>query len=310
MFNKKRFINLKSVFMSLFAMMFIFGGLFISTSNVYAAGSVRTVYVSYTLSDVVSTPNTDGGVTTKVLIGCAPGSGDVYDINTGKPCVNFPKKVLIGCAVGSGDLYDINTGKACLNVKPVVMTGCKIGSGDIYDITTGKLCTNNTKVASTTSIQKTPVAITNKVNVKVTPITYNPKETTESIVAQVMKNDTAINNKDDGISGREKVKSSMMATAGKVGTILTGPMSIWIFLLIIVIILGGGYGIYNILKKDDKIEEIEATAKETVVATPIINSSHTAAPFVAKEEVKTDTINPAPQVVNTTGGIASSSIAK
>ena len=304
MFQKKRLIDLKSIYMSLFAMVFIFGGLFVNTPNAYAAGVTRTVYTSYTLSEVVSTPNTEGGVTTKVIIGCAPGSGDLYDINTGKPCVNFTKKVLVGCAVGSGDLYDINTGKPCTNVKPVVMTGCKAGSGDIYDITTGKLCTNNTNLIITIiPTQKAPTVTVNKVTPKTTAIKYNPKETTESIVAEVMKNNTDINNTDDGISGREKVKSSMLATAGKVGSILTGPMSILVFLLIIIIVLGGGYGIYNILRKDEK-EEINPTTKEAEPITPVVN----VAPII-KEEVKSSNTNPTINA-NPTSGVESSAVAK
>ena len=287
MFKEKKSTGFKFVYMGLFAIIFIFGGLFTNISKTYAAGNVRTIYASYTLSDVISTPNSEGGITTKVMIGCAPLSNDVYDINTGKPCVSYTTtKVLVGCAVGSGDLYDINTGKPCISAKPVVITGCKAQSGDIYDITTGKLCTNNTKIANSVSIKEKPLATMGKPESKVTQMTYNGEETTESILAQDIKNSKVIN--DDDIPGREKIKGNILATAGKVGSILTGPMSFWVFLLIIIIVIGGGYGIYNIIKKDDK-EEIVIKQVEKVASTPIANPIQATIGGIIKEEVKTNT---------------------
>src|ERR1035437_9785840 len=133
MFTQTR-TNLKFIGVILFTMLFFVGGFFIKTTNVEAADGTQSFNVPYSLSPVTSTPNNDGGITTTVFIGCAPGSGDIYDINTGKPCMNITRNVLIGCAVGSPDLYDINTGKPCTNKTIRVLIGCAVGSGDLFDI--------------------------------------------------------------------------------------------------------------------------------------------------------------------------------
>ena len=76
------------------------------------------------------------------------------------------------------------------------------------------------------------------------------------------------------------------------------------FLLIIIIVLGGGYGIYNILRKDEEKEEISPITKEAEPITPAINK----APIV-KEEVKSSNVNPTVST-NPVSGVESSAVAK
>ena len=145
MFKQMRTLNLKFFGMILFAIALLVGGFFLSTPSAGAVDKVQSFSAVYTLSPFTSQPNTDGGITTVINVGCSPLSGDKYDINTGKLCTGTPPKILIGCAPRSIDLYDINTGEKCKNKTTPVIIGCASGSGHIFDITTGKRCTNNTK---------------------------------------------------------------------------------------------------------------------------------------------------------------------
>jgi hypothetical protein len=301
MFTKKRFFSLKFVSINLLAVVFIFGGLFLKTAKTEAVNQVRDVTISYSLSEVVSVPNNVGGMTTTVLIGCAPGSKDVYDINTGKQCVKFIKTVLVGCAPISGDLYDINTGKKCENAPVTVLTGCKVLSGDTYDTSTGKLCLNDTKVKKVVSTNSTKVNIIAKGNVITTEnITNKPNE---KLVAQGIEINPILNEPisqidntedyNDDTSGREKMKGSLLASVGRVSSIFSGPMSFWIILLIIAILLGGGYGVYSFLKKDDEDTEVKPVV---ITATPKINNNTIQSTIpLSKEIPKNETIIPAQQ---------------
>lgn len=309
MFTKKRSSNLKIVFMTFLMAVFIISGLFINTRKSEAVESVRYATVSYSLSEVVSTANNVGGMTTTVLIGCAPGSKDVYDINTGKPCLKFTKTVLVGCAPLSGDLYDINTGKQCTNAPVAVLAGCKAGSGDIYDTGTGKKCTNDTSIkpkatVSMASANQTQTNVIAKIEPKKTETPINTP--TEKLVAQVMEINQIDSepieemSKDDDVSGREKIKDSLVASAGRVGSIFEGPMSIWIILLIVIILIGGGYGAYSFLKKDDEVKD-EIKKNSAPIAPKANNAAQQNIPIpipttpVIKETVKSESVNAVPQ---------------
>lgn len=272
-----RTFNLKSFGMILFIAIFLVGGFFINTLKSEAAGTVKSLGVTYSISSVVSTTNNDGSVTTKVLIGCAPKSGDLYDVNTGRPCTNNVKTTLTGCALGSGDVYDVNTGIACKSYIKSVLVGCALKSGDVYDINTGNKCTKDK-----TNI----IAKLNKIE------TLTQKDLT--LLTPVNNEEVALNEKtDQGPSGREVLMNSLVASAGKVGSIVKGPMSIWIILLIIVIVLGGGYAVYGLLKKDKKNEIKQPEAKPITpnTATPT-QTTYTTTKVTTPQNNPVPTTNP------------------
>ena len=244
MFTQMR-TNLKFIGAILFTIFFFVGGFFINTIKGEAASTVKSFNVFYSLSSPVNNTNKDGSISTIVLVGCAPKSGDLYDVNTGKHCNNNTKTVLIGCKVGSGDVFDVNTGIRCSSYIKPMLFGCAFKSVDTYDINTGKHCgaTLITLPKTNTIIKTTPgytneTTVTNRIQ-EISPIANNIKE--------VLPTDENQN----GLSGREKLKNSLTASVAKVGTIVSGPMSIWIILLIILILLGGSYGIYSLLKKNE-----------------------------------------------------------
>ena len=242
MFTQMRTFNLKTFGVILFTSVFLIGGFFINTTKTEASSRVTSFGVSYSMSSVITTTNTDGSITTKILVGCAPKSGDLYDINTGMPCNNNVKTVLEGCRIGSGDLYDVNTGIACSSYIKSMIVGCASKSGDIYDINTGNKCGAPKVIAK---LNKTE--------------TLTPKDLT--LLTPVNKEGTSSNKEDSSLSGRETLKNSLTASVAKAGSIFKGPMSIWIILLIIVILLVGGYAIYGLLKKDKKEDIKQPTTK-------------------------------------------------
>ncbi|MFA6392969.1 MAG: hypothetical protein WCW54_02710 [Candidatus Paceibacterota bacterium] len=268
--------NFKFIGAVLFTMFFLIGGLFMGTTKVEASSTVQSFGVYYSLSPIISTTNSDSSVTTKILVGCAPLSGDLYDVNTGLPCTNNTKTVLVGCKAGSGDIFDINTGIRCADYIKPVLVGCGAKSGDLYDINVGKRCTN-TSIASNTSI--TTIAKTNKTNavtnkaIEISPIASNLKET-----LPIQDN----LNGPSGLSGREKIKDTLTASVAKVGSIFNGPISVWLILLVILIILGGGYGIYSLTMKDETIMQ------------PAMKTDTIKKPEIKSETVKPETIKPEP----------------
>lgn len=257
-----RISNLKFLGVALFTMFLLIGGFIINVAKTEAASTVQSLGVTYTLSSIISATNNDGSVTTKVLVGCAPKSGDLYDINTGKPCTNNVKTVLTGCAIGSGDIYDVNTGIPCASYIKSVLAGCVLKSGDIYDTNTGNKCTNDTsKVIARLTPKDT---LTQKDLALLTPngsltgsITGNKEVTTTTVGSD--------------LSGREVLANSLSANAGKAKEILKSPMSIWIILLIIAILLGGGYAAYSLLKKGKRGDIKQPASKPVTPITAIPN---------------------------------------
>ena len=302
-----RTLSLKFIGMTLFTLVFLFGGFFINIINTEAANTVNSFGISYSMSSVFSTTHNDGSVTTRVLIGCAPKSGDLYDINTGKSCTNNIKTTLHGCRVGSGDVYDVNTGIACNNYIKSVLLGCAPKSGDLYDINTGKRCTANTYkiIAKTNTLTDEDLSLLTPINSQgaltgsITGKSDNPE-----ILAT-----TKIDPLKSDLSGREKIAKSLAASVGKAGSIAKGPMSIWIILLILIILLGGGYGVYGLViknkstdKKEVKSESIKSTAPSTSTtpAQPHLYTTVKVAPSVTEPIFQQTQINPIPN--NTQSG--------
>lgn len=261
--------NFKFIGAIFFTIFFFVGGFFMNTAKGEAATiTVKSFGVSYSLSSPVSNINKDGSVSTVVLVGCAPLSGDLYDVNTGNPCNNV-KTVLAGCKAGSGDIFDINTGIRCADYIKPVLVGCGIKSGDLYDINVGKRCTNDTIITTLSKTSKT------KTISKITPIsttktTVTSKAVEISPIASNLKETLPTQDNLDGISGREKIKDTLTASVAKVGSTFNGPISVWIILLVILILLGGGYGIYSLTTKD---EIVETTIVKTVTQTPVTKPS-------------------------------------
>ncbi len=207
-----------------------------------------------------------------LLVGCRAGSGDVYNINTGKVCANDTKATLISCQAGSSDIYDINTGKLCLNYTSATVAGCIPGSKNIYNTNTGKLCPAGTTVASNTQNDTRQLAIVSKTDSTVQTVTPNKGGLASEIsplkneYKEILSDEIAYG--DDSISGREKMANSLSASAEKAGSIFKGPMSLWIILLIIIIILAGGYGVYSFNTLNTKKEDVEVIAVKST-ETPV-----------------------------------------
>ena len=235
-----------------------------------ATTTVKSFGVSYSLSSPVSNTNKDGSVSTVVLVGCAPLSGDLYDVNTGKPCNNNVKTVLAGCKAGSGDVFDVNTGIRCSDYIKPVLFGCALKSGDNYDINIGNRCKTTTLVTSpktSTTAKATPQSTTT------TKTTVTSKALGISPIASNTISTIPTDDNQDGPSGREKLKDTLTASAAKVGAIVRGPMSIWIILLIILILLGGSYGIYSLLRKNSTTSTMplkKSVTPEVKTATPTV----------------------------------------
>ena len=125
---------------------------------------------------------------------------------------------------------------ATLAVSAITTVGCNPKSGDLYDINTGKRCTNNTSVIN---------SITTKEVSEVNEIIPKPKEL---VVESIQSVDELI----ETPVVEETPENNLTASVGRVSSLITGPISIWTILLIIVILLGGGYGIYSLNKKQKK----------------------------------------------------------
>jgi hypothetical protein len=240
--------NFKFIGVALFAVTFLISGFSINPTKIEAASVVQSFGTTYSISSIITTTNSDKSITTKILVGCAHSSGDKYDVNTGRACNNNIKTALIGCAIGSKDIYDINTGRACATYIKPVLVGCGIKSRDLYDINTGNSCKN-------ILINKSSNTVTGEVSVQVNSTKSAEKEA------------LSINNLNKP-SGRELLKNSLTASVVKAGSVLKGPMSIWVILLIIVILLSGGYGVYSFINKDKKIEVKPEITKKPEPITP------------------------------------------
>lgn len=297
--QKKKF-GLSFVSTMFFVLTFLFSSFSVNIGTAQAAtDNAPTSVSSYTSYKTIYFY--ENGVSTfTVVIGCAAGSGDLYDMNTGKPCPTN-KPVLIGCAAGSGDLYDVNTGKRCTNNTAPVVASCSSVS-DIYDMNTGKPCANNITASVKT---ETLLASDNKESIlanesnKLAINIVSSAVSTEQELTEAEEGEETILADEDSLSGREKIGKSLAASADKIGSIISGPMSIWIILLIVAILLGGGYGIYNLLKKDDdseeKTDEVKTEAKQEVktTVTPAATTAAPITPQVNNPISQSNTVKPA-----------------
>ena len=276
MFTKKKISNFKLVRVVVFALIIITGGLIYIPSASAMSLSISPNSNLFTVSKTNVSINKDGVKTMVFLVGCLPQSGDKFDMNTGKPCTyNSNTTVVYGCAPRSGDKFDMNTGAPCVyDNKAVFMIACIPSSNDIYNIYTGTPCTRKTIYTEhdkgSTSVTKvlSLSSVKNKLSTNINPTTIsteqggNPAETASGI--------------DKKLSGREILKNGLAASVAKLGNITKGPMSGWLILLILVIIVGGGYGIYsfNFFKKNNEVE-----TKEEVKESGALSTSKTSTPI-------------------------------
>lgn len=281
--------NLKFIGAILFTMLFFVGGFFMNTAKGEAATTVKSFGVSYSLSSPVSNINKDGSVSTMVFVGCAPKSGDLYDVNTGRPCNNNVKTTLVGCKAGSGDVFDVNTGIRCSDYIKPVLFGCALKSGHNYDINTGNRCKTTTLVVTVTTLPKTSTTAKATPPITTTKTTVTSRALEISPIASNTISTIPTDENQSGLSGREKLKDSLTANVAKVGSIFSGPMSIWIILLIILILLGGSYGIYSLLNKDKKWKVKDEGKK--VVIEPVVKHNP-ATPVTPEVKTYTPPVNP------------------
>jgi hypothetical protein len=293
MFTKIKIPNLKLVRVLVFALIIITGGLLYTQAASAMSLSISPDSNLFTISKTNVSINKDGVYTTVFLVGCLPQSGDKFDMNTGRPCTyDSNTTVIYGCAPRSGDKFDMNTGVPCVyDDKAVYMIACVPGSNDTYNIYTGTPCTKKTFYTETNKELKnenkvlSSESINDKLSMNISSSTIsteqdgNPAEATSEI--------------DQKLSGREILKNGVAASVAKLGNITKGPMSGWLILLILVVIIGGSYGIYsfNFFKKNNE-SEIKEEVKEVV------------APSAPKESVPTPIQSqPVQTTINTQGTI-------
>gem|GEM_PF-2613051 len=248
----------------MFVIIFLVGGFFINTTKVNAEESFQLGKASsYTMS---SYTNSAGGISTIARVGCDPQSGDKYDINTGKLCSYAISDMLIGCVAGSGDKYDINTGKLCASLSPNIRIGCPLNGIEIYDINTGNHCINNTSILTnpTKTVAKTIPNITTTTKTTITGKASELAVAPNNSIEILPTKDT-----EKQLSGRQMIGNSLDASVKKVGSIINSPMFIPLILLIIVILLGGGYAVYSLFKKDKKVEVKKIITEPIIQHKPI-----------------------------------------
>ncbi len=271
MSNKKK--NFRFLSVLIFVSVFMISGMYTNLINAQVS-SQNTISIDNSFSSYKTIIYSINGVSTvTTIIGCAKGSGDIYDMNTGKICTNDTSRpLLVGCVAGSGDVYNINTGKVCTNDTKTKLTSCQAGSNDIYDINTGKICPIKIAIANkmkSVVTNPSPVNILSK-NSNTFPINIASSSVDKD--GDLAKTED-VNNEEENISGREKIGNSVSATVEKAGSIFKSPMSIWIILLIIIILAGGGYGVYsfNTLKANKKDVEVIAVKNTETPMTPKTN---------------------------------------
>ncbi len=276
MFTKNKISNFKLVRLVVFALIIITGGLMYVPSAQAMSLSITPDSTLFTVSKTSVSVNKDGVYKTVFLVGCLPESGDKFDMNTGKPCsYNSNTTVIYGCAPRSGDKFDMNTGIPCVyDDKAVFMIACVPSSSDIYNIYTGTLCAKNKVYPETNkglkSVTKVLQTASGSTGNKLTS-NINPSTVSTEIGSNQSETASGIDKK---LSGREILKNGLAASVAKLGNITKGPMSGWLILLILVIIVGGGYGIYsfNFFKKNDE-EETKNEVKN--IATPAYTTVNT-----------------------------------
>ena len=306
-----RTLNLKVFGMFLFIISFLASGLLINVTSAFAADQTPIAkYVSCATrsgdSYDIFTGEKCVNDTSPTLKACAPDSGDIYNIEDGKKCTNDTSIKMVGCKKSSGDFYDIYSGKRCLNTMPIA---CLPGSGHIYSINTGFKCTNDTSIKQISCalgsghiydiytgrkcITDTSKKLISKFDIKTLPLKDTLKLASSSSTSTELlatTEDTELNSDESGPSGREKIANTLAASAGKVGSIVKGPMSIWIILLIIAILLTGGYAVYSLLYKKDEDEIVKHDTVKPV--TQVTNTPNPVKP------VTPATATPIVQVVN------------
>ncbi|MFA5773308.1 MAG: bacterial Ig-like domain-containing protein [Candidatus Paceibacterota bacterium] len=134
---------------------------------------------------------------------------------------------------------------ATLAVSAITTVGCNPKSGDLYNVNTGERCANDTSFIN--PIPTTNVNVINKVSVKTTPKPKPTPKPKELVVEPIQ----SVNELIETSVEQETPENNLTASVGRVSSLITGPISIWTILLIIVILLSGGYGIYS-LKKNKK----------------------------------------------------------
>lgn len=297
-----RALNLKFICATLFALVFLIGGFFINTTKVSAENLIEPF--PYSLSAVQSYPNNIGGVTTVVNIGCVPNSGDKYDVNTGTLCPYATPGAKLGCAFKSGDKYDINTGKRCLYLTSNIFIGCASNSKDLYDINTGKPCLVVTKTSTN------PPSITvNTVTEKITQKIIETKKDVNSILK-----DEAPSLETPILSDENVDSNNLLASGIKARPLFSRPWSARTIVLVIFLILGLGYGIYSVLRKNKPLNNLaygkgkmgEKDKKAEAVVKPIIPQQQPQKPLEqpintnAQSKIPNTPMTP-PQNTNPTG---------
>ena len=273
MFKQKR-THIKFISLIVLVVTLLLGGFLVNTKTAFAATvtAPSPTIVSYTMSKVIISQNIDGTFNTAIIIGCAPRSGDLYDMNTGKRCTYNTTVAIVGCAVLSGDKYDANTGKLCLNDTSIP------SSIDKKDISITNI-NNEISIKTSPKLETAPIITPQIAQITSILIKTLPVEKTKNIIVvdSITSDQNDVSGTDNTavtLSGRAQLGNSLTASVQRIGSILQGPMSIWLILLIIIIILGGGYGIFNLIsnKKNEEIikqEPLKAEVKQNTVVSSI-----------------------------------------
>jgi len=294
--------HIKFVNLLIFIVTFIVSGFVFNAGTISAATNTTPAtptVISYTMSKVILSQNSDGSYNSVVVIGCAPGSGDKYDMNTGKRCTYNTATTIIGCAPQSGDLYDANTGKRCLNdtsittPKPVVESPNVSKDKEISVVAASPIIA--LKPSASASSVPTPIIAKNPVDKSIIAAKIDQLESSVS-------NKLVAGNTDDSLSGREKIANSLSASVAKASSTLHGPMSLWLILLIIIIVLGGAYGIYSLVenrengtpKKGIDLKKSEPVVKPAEVIKPLTHEVKATSPEPTVAPVQPAHVNATP----------------
>lgn len=274
MFKQTRTLNLKFICAILFAVTFLVGSFFISALKANAESTTFQIANASSFT-MTSYANSVGGVTTVARVGCDPQTGDKYDINTGMICSYATTSTIIACATGSGDKYDINTGKFCAPLASNVRIGCAAGSIDKYDINIGKLCINPAAVSASSNgtISVAPIyKSSDGVTAQVLPdLNLGTGGTVEANPILSNGGLLATQNTETGTTNGTSNDLSASTNTDKANP-LTGPLTTRTILLLALLILGIGYGIYSFTRKQgyDVPEYVEMKEKKAEAVKPVI----------------------------------------
>jgi hypothetical protein len=258
----------------LFAITFLVGSFFIGALKANAESLTFQIANASSFTMTIYA-NSVGGVTTVARVGCDPQTGDKYDINTGKICSYATSSMRIACATDSGDKYDINTGKLCAPLASNVRIGCAVGSIDKYDINIGKLCINPATVSASSNgtISVVPTYRSSSgVTAQVLPDLINPGTGGPVGANPILSNGGLLATQKMETSTTDGTSNDLSASTNNEKTnILTGPLTTRTILLLIILILGVGYGIYNFTRKEgyDVPEYVEMKEKKAEAVKPL-----------------------------------------